>query len=61
MKSDEGFRSKTERDREVDLQRNYGKIGIAAIQAAGDACRTKREQSEAEARRQSMAVSAHTD
>lgn len=32
------FRSKSERDREVDLERNYRQIGIPAIAAASHGC-----------------------
>lgn len=33
------FRSKSDRDRESNLVRNYREIGIAAIAAASQACR----------------------
>ncbi|MCB8836028.1 hypothetical protein [Aurantimonas sp. VKM B-3413] len=33
------FRSKREREQEVDLKRNYKEIGIPAIAAASRACR----------------------
>ncbi|HEY9058351.1 MAG TPA: hypothetical protein VIN77_14465 [Aurantimonas sp.] len=32
------FRSKTDREREVDLERNYRQIGIPAIAAASHGC-----------------------
>ncbi|MEX6504878.1 hypothetical protein [Jiella sp. M17.18] len=33
------FRSKREREQEIDLKQNYKEIGISAIAAASSACR----------------------
>lgn len=37
------FRSKSERENEVNLVRNYREIGIAAIAAASHACRKTKD------------------
>lgn len=37
------FRSKSERARDVDLERNYHQIGIPAIAAASQCCRTRKQ------------------